>query len=222
MTSKKVLCLGGYGDPISIGNAIINANMLGYCEYEFSGLLNDFLEPLTKIDGTIVLGSVKNVQRFIKQNYYIINGIHRIDGNLKRIKMIEKLKIKSEKFATFIHPTAYIAPGVEIGPGSVIMPNVSISHKVKIGKNCIVLQGATIGHNTKLSDYCHVSAQACVGANIHINKGVHIGMNSTVLENISIGKNSTIGMGSVLTHSIMENEIWFGVPAQFLRKPGIK
>ena len=38
--------------------------------------------------------------------------------------MIEELPIPEKQLATFVHPTAYVAPNVKLGPGCVIMPMV--------------------------------------------------------------------------------------------------
>lgn len=219
---KKVLCIGGVGDPASIGKAIVDARLRGDNKYEFAGFLNDRIDTGSMLEGFPILGTLDEALNFIQQGYLIINAIHRIDGNERRIKRIEGLGIPESGFATFVHPTAYVAPDVRLGPGCVIMPNACISPQVKFKKCCIVLQGATVGHNTVLGKFCHISAQACVGAHVTLGTGVHIGMNATVLQNTSIGDYSTLGMGSSLTRSIGSKEVWFGVPAKFLRKPGEK
>ena len=170
------------------------------------------------IDSFEVRGSIKDdLQKFISQGYYFINTILRIDGQSERINMFENLGIPNSQLATFIHPTAYIAPNVKLGAGCVIMPLVAISSNTIFGKGCIVMVSATVGHDNVIGDYCHIAAQACVGACLKIGNGVHIGLNSTIRENLIIGDYSTLGMGAVLTKNIGNKEIWAGVPARFLR-----
>ena len=217
--NKKVICLGGQGDPSSIGKAIVDANRRADDEWEFVGFLNDRIKVGTILEGFPILGRLDQAQTFVDKGYYFINGIYRIDGNKSRIALFESLAIPESRLATFVHPTAYVAPNVVFGPGCVVMPNVCISPEVTFGKCCIVLQAATVGHNNEVSDYCHISAQACLGAYLRIGKGCHIGMNSTIRENITIGDYSTLGMGSVLHKNIGEDEIWAGFPARFIRRP---
>lgn len=216
--SKKIIILGGLGNGSVIANAIEDANNRGYNEYEFSGYLNDRLEVGETIEKYPVLGKLSDIPKFLGEGYYFINTILRIDGQEERIKMINDLNIPSDRWAVFIHPTAYVAPNVEFGPGCVVMPQVCISSGTKFGHSCILMVASTIGHDNLIGDFCHVAAQACVGAYLKIDSGVHIGLNCTIRENISIGKNATIGMGSVLLKDVGENEIWAGVPAKYLRK----
>lgn len=218
MKNKKVLILGGLGNGSVIGAAIMDARKRGHDEWDFAGYLNDREETGSLIEGFPVMGKTTDIREFIKKDYYFINTIFRIDGQQQRIQLFEKLGVPDERLATFIHPLAYVAPNVQLGPGSVIMPHVSLSPGTIFGKCCLVMVNAIVGHNNLIKDYCHIAAQACIGAYLNIENGVHIGLNASIRENLTIGANATIGMGSVLTKNVGENEIWVGNPAKFLRK----
>ncbi len=215
---KKVLILGGEGNGGVIANAMADANKRGDNEWECVGYLNDGFPRGTKIDSFPIVGDIKNdLQKYLQKDYYFIIAIMKLDGVEERIKLIENLGIPDSKLATFIHPLAYIAPNVKLGPGCVIMPFVCISSNTRLGKGCIAMVASTIGHDDIIDDYCHIAAQACVGAFLHVGKGVHIGLNTTIRENLKIGDYATLGMGAVLTKNIGKGEIWAGNPAKFLR-----
>lgn len=216
--SKKVLILGGLGNGSVIANAIKHANAMGYNEWICEGFLNDRTTVGDYIDDFPVLGSVSDVKKFAEQGYYFINTILRIDGQEDRISMFEDLGLSDDCLATFVHPTAYVAPNVVLGSGTVIMPQVCVSSGTKFGKNCLVMVAATVGHDNLIGDFVHIAAQACVGSYLKVGKGVHFGLNCTVRENLTIGDYSTIGMGAVLTKNVAEKDIWVGNPARFLRK----
>jgi len=218
MKSKKVIILGGLGNGSVIAAAILDANLKGYMEWEFSGYLNDREKKGNLIGGMPVLGKLFDANIFIDKGYYFINTILHIDGQQERIGLFERLNILNERMATFVHPTAYVAPNVVLGPGTVIMPNVSISPENVFGKGNLVMVNAFIGHNNVIGNYCHFAAQCCVGSYLKIEDGVHVGLNSTIRENLIIGKNATVGMGAVLTKNVGANEIWVGNPATLLRK----
>ena len=216
--SKKVVILGGEGNGGIIANAILDANHRGYDEWECVGFLNDRYPKGTVIDSFPVVGSIKNdVRHFLDDDFYFINAVLRIDGQIERLRMFYELGIPDDRLAVFVHPTAYVAPNVVLSPGCVIMPNVSMSSNTRLERGCLVMVGATIGHDNIIGEFCHIAAQACVGSKLLVGKGVHFGLNCTVRENLRIGDYATIGMGAVLTKNVGNEEIWAGNPAKFLR-----
>jgi acetyltransferase EpsM len=214
---RKVAILGGVGNGTVVAAAIEHARRMGATDLEVAGFLND-REPVGKtLDMFPVIGKTGDANRLLNDGYWFINTILRIDGNRERIAMFESLGIPDDRLATFVHPMAYVAPTVVLGPGCVIMPQVAMSPASHLGKGCIMMVGATMGHDNIVGDFCHFAAQACVGSYLTIGKGVHIGFNACIHENLSIGDNATLGMGAVLKKNIGDNEIWVGNPARFLR-----
>ncbi|HPR18433.1 MAG TPA: hypothetical protein PLD62_09325 [Candidatus Cloacimonadota bacterium] len=214
---KKIIILGGIGNGSVIANAIVDANLRGLQEIEFTGFLNDREKVGSAIEGFPVLGKLSDCQKFLQEGYFFLNTIYRIDGQQERIDLFENLRIPDEAMATFVHPLAYVAPDVIIGVGTVIMPNASLSSGTVLGKCCLVMVGATIGHNNRIGNHCHFAAQSCTSSFVTIRSGVHLGLHCCVRENLQIGRNSTLGMGSVLLQDMGENEIWAGNPAGFIR-----
>ena len=214
---RKVAILGGVGNGTAIAAAIEHARRMGATDLQVAGFLND-REPVGKqLDLFPVIGKVADAPRLLDEGYWFINTILRIDGNHERIAMFESLGIPDDRLATFVHPMAYVAPSVQLGPGCVVMPNVSMSPASKLGKGCLMMAGSMIGHDDEVGDFCHIAAQAAVGSYLKIGKGVHIGLNATIREFLSIGDYATLGAGAVLTKNIPSNEIWIGNPAKFLR-----
>lgn len=215
--NRKVAILGGQGNAAVVAAAIEHARRIGATDLEVAGFLNDRTPVGEKIDLFPVIGKIEDAQRLLAEGYWFINTIFRIDGNRERIAMFENLGIPDDRLATFVHPMAYVAPSVELGPGCVILPNVSMSPATKLGKGCLMMAGSMMGHDNVVGDFCHIAAQAAVGSYLKIGKGVHIGLNATIHEYMTIGDYATLGMGAVLKHDIGEGEIWAGNPARFLR-----
>lgn len=221
MKSKKVLVIGGGGNASVIAFAIIDAYARGYQENEFIGYIND-RDQVSEIEGYPVVGGLKDIPRLILEDYYFINAIGKIGFQEERIALVESLDIPDERFITFVHPSAYVAPNVQLSAGCVIMPNVSISPGTKLGKCCRVMIGAVIGHNNQIGNYCFFAASSCTGAYLNIGDGVFISLNATVKEFLTIGNYSTVGMGAVLLKNVGDNEIWVGNPAKLLRSKEFK
>ena len=214
--SRKVAILGGVGNATVVAAAIEHARRMGATDLEVAGFLND-REPIGKtLDLFPVIGRVEDARRLLDEGYWFINTILRIDGNRERIAMFEALDLPDDRLATFVHPMAYVAPSVQLGPGCIIMPNVSMSPATRLGRGCLMMAGAMMGHDNVVGDFCHIAAQAAVGSYLRIGKGVHIGLNATIHEGFTIGDYATLGMGSVLKHDIDEAVISTGDPARFL------
>lgn len=214
---RKVIILGGLGNGSVIASAITHAQRLGATDLEVAGYLNDRTPVGEYIEEYPVLGKVEDAPKFRDKGYLFINTILRIDGQNERLNLFEHLGIGDESLATFVHPSAYVAPNVKMDPGTVIMPQVCVSPGTHFGRGCLVMVAATIGHNNEIGEFTHIAAQACVGSYLKIGRGVHIGLNSTIRENLTIADYATVGMGSVLTKDVGEKEIWVGNPAKFLR-----
>ncbi|MCR5050400.1 MAG: acetyltransferase [Paludibacteraceae bacterium] len=214
---RRVAILGGLGNGAIVAAAIEHARRIGATDLQVTGYLNDRTPVGEQIDMFPVIGRTEDAQHLLADGYWFINTILRIDGNRERIAMFESLGIPDDRLATFVHPMAYVAPSVQLGPGCVVMPNVSMSPGTRLGKNCFMMVGSMMGHDNVVGDYCHIAAQAAVGSYLHIGRGVHIGLNATVIENLSIGDYATLGAGAVLTKNIPAREIWAGNPAKFLR-----
>lgn len=210
---KKVLLLGGLGNASVIAFAIIDAYNRGATDLQFCGYIND-RDGVSEIEGYPVVGGLKDIPELIRQDYYFINAIGKIGAQSERINLIEDLEIPDERYVTFIHPLAYVAPGVTLGPGCAILPNASISPGTTLGKGCRVMINAIIGHNNSIGDYCFFAASSCIGAYLKIGDGVFVSLNATVREDLTLANYSTVGMGAVLTKNMGENEIWIGNPAK--------
>jgi sugar O-acyltransferase (sialic acid O-acetyltransferase NeuD family) len=210
---KKVLLLGGLGNASVIAFAIIDAYNRGQKDLEFCGYVND-RDGVSEIEGYPVVGGLKDIPRLLDEGYYFINAIGRIGAQAERISLIEDLGIPDDRYVTFIHPLAYIAPGVKMGPGCAVLPNASISPGTVLGKGCRVMINAIIGHNNVIGDYCFFAASSCTGAYLKIGDGVFVSLNATIREDLTLANYSTVGMGAVLTKSTGENEIWIGNPAK--------
>lgn len=94
---------------------------------------------------------------------------------------------------------AVITASVTIGEGSLINPNVTISHDSTLGKFVEVSPGANITGNCSIGDYSF------------------IGSNAVILPKVRVGKNVTVGAGAVVTKDIPDNCVVAGVPAVIRR-----
>ncbi|MBQ8271277.1 MAG: hypothetical protein IJZ22_08785 [Bacteroidaceae bacterium] len=217
---QKVIIIGGIGSGTVIAQAINEANSRGDRTLVVYGFMSHDKEVGEDIEGipVVVKQSAENILKYYNEGYKYIFALHRMDGGEYFINLYNSLGLKPEMMATFIHPTAYVAPNVKVMNGCVIMQYSMISAGTTIGCNTLIMGGATVGHNTNLGEFNHIASQAVVGSHIETAVGVHFGLNCTVREYLKIGEYSTIGMGAVQTKDVGAHEMWAGVPAKLLRK----
>ena len=78
-------------------------------------------------------------------------------------KAVEKFVPPPVQFAPGIHPTAVIAPGVQLGAGVSIQPFVVIEEGVSIGEGTIIGAHSYVGHETRIGAGCHIHPRVTIG-----------------------------------------------------------
>ena len=120
---------------------------------------------------------------------------------------------------------AWIGPDVEIGPDTVIHPNVYLEGRTRIGSNCAIHAGvrivdSTIDDGVVINNYCvitesHVAAGARVGPFAHIRpqseigEAAHVG-NFTELKKTKLGKGSKANHLSYLGDAVIGDGVNIG------------
>lgn len=88
----------------------------------------------------------------------------------------------ADEAAVFIHPSAIVEPGAELGPG------------VKIWHFCHVLSGAQIGARSMLGQGCYVGARVVLGS------GVRVQNNVSLYDGVELADDVFVGPSAVFTN----------------------
>lgn len=177
--------------------------------------LDDKYSKLFKQDGCW-LGPVSEVQGLIEQESAKV--IIAIGSNPIRKKIVDRLNLQDNDYATIVHKEAIISPSASIGHGSVVMPGVIVNAAAVIGSHVILNTRLVIEHDCLVDDYAHVSPGALITGGVSIHEGVHVGAGATVIPTKSIGQWSVIGAGSVVIDDIDDFSTAVGVPAKVIKK----
>lgn len=105
--------------------------------------------------------------------------------------------------------TTYVGPDVEVGPDTVIHPNVYLEGSTRVGEACVIHAGArivdsTIESGAVVQNYCVITSSR-VATGTSIGPFAHLRPGSDVQEGARIGnfveiKKSTVGPGSKAGH----------------------
>jgi len=123
-------------------------------------------------------------------------------------------KHASRKWATIVHPTAYVAPDAVIGEGCTIERYCVIGPGAKVGRFCLFGARAIIGAGSTIEDYAFVAAASVIGNGAAVRTAAVVGLSSVILPKVEIGSGSTILMASVVVRDAPPNVSLSGVPAR--------
>jgi acetyltransferase EpsM len=216
--SKKVIIIGGEGNG-GVAAACIRdmRDRYNILDYEVYGFINDFVPKGEKVNGYPALGGLKDIEPYVKDDFYFIYAIHSISHAPLRIKLFNSLNIPDSKLVTLIHPLSFIGEGVELAPGVMVMANSYIGPETKIGKCTFVMANCAIGHNNKIGSFCHFSVGAICSSVLTIGDGCDVALNATVMEKVTMGDFSVVGAGALCLKNVEPYQVVVGSPAKHLK-----
>ncbi len=166
--------------------------------------------------GYPVLGGLELVAELPDAMFVICAGSPRDYG--VRERLAARLGLPVERYATVIHSSVHIGHGCTVGPGSVLLPGVSLTVDVTVGAHVAVMPQVVLTHDDMIGDYATIASGARLGGGVRIEHGAYIGAGALIRESVRIGAGSLVGLGSVVLRDIPANQVWAGNPARYLRE----
>jgi sugar O-acyltransferase (sialic acid O-acetyltransferase NeuD family) len=207
---------GGFGRETAELIRAINAAGTDGPRWDLLGFLDD--EPAcwgSSVSGTAVLGALDRLDGLPEARVVVCTG-H--PGNFaSRRRIVERLALEPERYATLVHPAATIPASCTLGPGTVILAGVVATTDVEIGSHVAVMPQAVFTHDDRLDDFVTVGSGVCLAGAVHVQEGAYLGGGALVREHRTIGRGALVGMGAVVTQDVPGSEVWAGVPARRLR-----
>ena len=212
---EEILIIGGKGTAINIAEQIEDARLRYGYPMRVIGFAIDDLSLGETIAGFPVLCSTQNVgERFRDSNVKFLFSLYRPDIMRERVNLLKSFDIPPTRFASFVHPLAYVSASAQLGYGNTILSHACIQHGVRLGNNNVINAHVVIEHETQLKNSVFIAASACVGARVKLGTGVFVGLNSTIREDTTIADYAFVGMASAVVHPIGEEAVVYGVPAR--------
>jgi sugar O-acyltransferase (sialic acid O-acetyltransferase NeuD family) len=126
------------------------------------------------------------------------------------------LGLPPERFATVVHPMAFVSPQSTVGRGSVILAGCAAGPDARVGDHVGILQNVTLGHDDVIGDYTWVTAGATFSGGVRVGYNCYIGSNATIVNGVKIGDQSLIGAAALIRKDVPDREVWVGNPARRL------
>ena len=212
---EKIIIIGGKGSAVVIAEQIYSTSLENE-NIQFLGFAFDDESFGTEINGFPILAKTYEVYEKYKDDPEVkfIFALYRPDLIKERIALRDSYGIPRERWANFIHHTAYVAKSVKMGYGNVILANTVINSNVEMGDFNTFQSNVLIGHDNKLGNTNFFTGHCAIGSNNTIGDGCFFGLNTSVNNYITIGNYVFCGMASNVIKSVEADSMVFGNPAK--------
>jgi sugar O-acyltransferase (sialic acid O-acetyltransferase NeuD family) len=208
---QDLIIIGAGGTAQQIAEAVEDINAHGPIWNVIGMLDDDPAKAGSTIDKLRVLGPVGSAKEY--DAHFIIGAANARDPGRRR-SMLAKTGLPPERFATILHPSAYISRRATVGVGTAILQHVVITQNTVVGDHVIILQSVSIGHDVKISDFVTISPNATVTGLSQLCAGVYIGAHSAINNGRIVNENAVVGLGSVVVKDVPAGMVVVGNPAR--------
>jgi sugar O-acyltransferase (sialic acid O-acetyltransferase NeuD family) len=212
---RPLVLVGAGGFAREVAHAVLDLNDDG-AGWDLLGFLDD--DPTrrgTAMDGIPVIGTTAELDRLGSPAVLVCTGSPADPGSRRRL--VERLDLGADRFATLVHPAASVARATTLGPGTVVMAGAVSTANATIGAHVTIMAGTVVTHDDVLADYVIAAAGVRLGGGVQVDAGAYLGAGCLVRERLRVGTGALLGMGSVVLCDVPAGEVWAGVPARRLR-----
>jgi sugar O-acyltransferase (sialic acid O-acetyltransferase NeuD family) len=220
VTERLVLIgAGGFGRETAELVRAINANHEPSSDgpqWDLLGFLDD--DPGlagASVTGAQVLGGLDSLAGVSDARVVVCTG-HPGDFTSKK-RIVERLRLPRERYATLVHPAAVLSESCRLGPGSVVHAGTVATADVELGAHVAVMPQSVLTHDDRLDDFVTLGAGVRLAGGVQVLEGSYLGSGCLIRENCTIGAGALVGMGAVVTSDVPGGEVWVGMPAHFIR-----
>jgi len=219
MKPCNIIILGVNGNCVDMAEAVELLVRRGEL-LRVAGFLDDNEEMQGRIvAGYPVLGKLADARKFPEARF--INGIGSTRSYSRKPEIIASTGVPVERWATVVHPAAFVSPRARLGRGSVVLANASVCTSAVVGDHVLVLPNSIISHDTVIGDFTSIASGVCISGVCKIGSRCYLGSNCVIREGLCVGDGALVGMGAVVTKNVPAGAVVVGNPAKARSSAGV-
>jgi len=216
MSARRPLLLLGAGGFARETAEVVRAlegvrpawQLLGFCD-------DDPQLHGRRLEGISVLGGMDLAAEHPDAALAVCTGS---PGNyFSRARIVARLGLPAQRYATLVHPAASVARSAALGPGTVVLAGAVLTAAVTLGAHVAVMPQVVLTHDTRVDDYATLAGGVQLAGGAQVAEGAYLGAGALVREGRRIGRGSLVGMGSLVTRDVPDLQVWYGRPARYQR-----
>lgn len=214
--SKSLIILGAAGNAYDVVD-IVEASVSTEKSWKIVGFLDDDRPIGGEHIGFPILGALRQAPEF--KDHFFLSAIHNERLYFRAAEIIADTGLALDRFATLVHPGAYVSSHARLGPGVYVAFGASVAGGVTIGSHSSVGPGCIIGHGTVIDNHVVLAPGCIISGGVHVEESTYVGTGAFIRQNLRVGAGSLIGMGAVVTRNVERGTTVIGNPARPLMRP---
>lgn len=186
------------------GHARVLTALARAAGYQILGVCDPALvaDAVSDWEGLEVLGDDDAIERLAPDRVALMLGIGQLaKGNLRE-RLYTSWRERGYDFPALVHPFAWVAPDVVLGPGVQVMAGATVQPGCEVGENSIINSRASIDHDCRIGCSVHVAPGATLCGSVIVEDGALIGAGATVIQCLRIGARAVVGAGVTLVQDL--------------------
>lgn len=137
----------------------------------------------------------------------------------RRIALAEAQALGFRNPAILVDPTATLAAGASVAPGSYVNAGCIVGGEGELGPWTFLNRGANLGHHVRIGAFASIGPGAILAGMVNVGEDAVIGAGAIVLPKVSIGAGAHVAPGAVVARDIPVGGFAAGNPARILARP---
>lgn len=177
---------------------------------------------VTGWQGSAVLGDDTYLDAADPAEVLLLNGIGLMPARGSDVRLRTRLhhhwSAVGFVFPACVHPSAWVAPDVDLALGVQVMAGAVVQPGCTIGAGSIINTGATVDHDCNIGQQVHIAPGATLCGEIRVGDGAFVGAGATIINGLTIGNNALLAAGATQIIDLPDRAQSFG-PGQNIIPP---